>query len=96
MPAGLKPSDQMLPRLIGHRAVATREDVHGGIANLGPRVNGDVGLGQECESRYALRNESPRDLLEQRGVSLIDGLGKSRFDEVAVVQDLRRTIIQFE
>lgn len=86
----------MLARLMGHGAVATRENFHGGIADLGPRVDGDVRFSQECESRYTLRDETPRDLLEQRRASLIDGFGKRRIDEMSVVQNLLRTVIQFE
>lgn len=69
--------------------------IDGRIAALGPRVNADVRFGQQAEGGHPLRRELVRNLLDQIGAAAFNGGANGRIDMIDIVEQMRRTVIQF-
>lgn len=93
---GAERAPEQLASAFRVRVLAAGEDIDGGVAVLGPRVNRDVGFGEQRERRHALGFEAVSDLTEQCGIRRDGGLPQRLADEPGVVEPFAFTTVELE
>ena len=82
--------------LLRHGVVTTGEHIHSGIARFGPGVDGDVGLRQQSQARYALGLELVGDEIQKSGASPFGCLGDGASEKDFVVELAGVAVVELE
>ena len=76
-------------------AVSAGEDVDGCVAVLGPRVDGEVGLGDDDDPTDALGSELVEGFVDDGSAAFDGGVVHRDFDGVRVVEQRLITVVAF-
>src|SRR4029453_6311417 len=76
--------------------VAAREDVHGGVPVLGPRVDREMGLGDHHHAGDPERVELVKDHVDDGGLRSLGGLHHRALHGLKAVEDLGAAVVELQ
>jgi hypothetical protein len=95
-PGGPELLDQVVGRRLGLEHVAAGEDVHRSEAVFGPRVDGEVRLGDDDNAADAKRVELVKHDVDDGGLGALRRLHHGRLHGLKAVERFRVAVEQFE
>ena len=98
--AGRPARAELLHKVVGGlrrlERLAAREDVHGGVPVLGPRVDREMGLGDHHHAGDPERVELVKHDVDDRGLRSLGGLHHRVLHGLKAVEDLGAAVVQLE